>query len=303
LFSFENMCFGIDMPELHFHHHTTRLLRNILKEKSKSNQFLVVTHSPIFIEPDRLENVLVVREKEGRTVVKQLDKAPDSNEKERLKRHLDENAREFFFSKAVLIVEGATEKGAMPVFSKMLEKDFDKNGISVLEAGSQFCRIFIKTLKSFDFPYFIMHDRDALLKISTKIRRGGRTIKTSGVFHNLEQLLNQNDFETIEKIEPKIQTIGAKRKKEVYSDDLFKELKDLALKYDVYVLPTDFEGILKRNGYEKFLKEARKISGRKKSKVICGRYVAEKIAEDNLKVPKEFRDVINHIVKKTSFAL
>jgi hypothetical protein len=42
LFSFESMCFGMDMPELHFHHHTIRLLKNILKERSANNQFLIV---------------------------------------------------------------------------------------------------------------------------------------------------------------------------------------------------------------------------------------------------------------------
>jgi putative ATP-dependent endonuclease of OLD family len=300
LFSFENMCFGIDMPELHFHHHTIRLLRNILRGKSDSNQFLIVTHSPMFIEPDRLENVLIVREREGKTVTKQLDQAPDSNESERLRRHLDEHAREFFFSRAVLIVEGPTEKGAIPVFSKLLEKDFDKYGISIVEAGSQFCGVFIRILKAFDFPYLVMHDYDALMDILQSIERDGRSVETSAVFINLKELLKLDDFEIIEKMGSRIQSVGARRRKKIYSDDCFNELQDVALRYDVYVLPTDFEGILKRDRYEKFLKEARKFSGRKKSKVICGRYVAEKIAENNLKVPKEFRDVIRRIVKKSS---
>lgn len=301
LFSFESMCFGMDMPELHFHHHTTRLLRNILKEKSGNNQFLIVTHSPIFIEPDKLSNVLVIREREGKTVVKQLDEPLNSSENQRLNRHLDENTREFFFSKAVLIVEGPTEKGAMPIFSRSLDQDFNKYGISIIEAGSQFCGVFTRILMAFDFPYLAMHDRDALMHICQHVELNGKQIKTSAVFYNLRQLLRKADLRFIEKMESKIQSIGRKRRKEIYPDDCFKGLRDIASKYDVYVLPSDFEGILKRDKYDKFLKEARKVSGRKKSKVVCGRYVAEKITQNKLEIPKEFQDVINRTVEK-SFA-
>lgn len=301
LFSFENMCFGIDMPELHFHHHTTRLLRRILREKSNNNQFLIVTHSPIFIEPDRLESVLVAREKEGKTCAKQLDKVLKVSEKERLRRHLDENTREFFFSRAVLIVEGPTEKGALPIFSKYLNQDFDKYGISVVEAGSQFSGTLTRVLKAFDFPYLVMHDKDALMYICQSLQLKKRSIKTSAVFCNIGRLLKKKDLKFIEDLESKIQSVRSGRgHKEIYPDEIFEELRDIALKYDVYILPTDFEGILKRNKYEKFMKEARKLMGRKKSKVICGRYVAEKIAEKNLKVPKEFSEVIDKVVKKST---
>jgi len=299
LFSFEGMCFGIDMPELHFHHHTTRLLKGIIKEKSDKNQFFVVTHSPIFIEPDRLENVLLVKECRGITAVRQLDKVPDTGERERLQRHLDENTREFFFSRAVLIVEGQTEKGAMPILAKYLGQDFDKHGISIVEAGSQFSGLFTRILKAFDFPYLVMNDYDALMYICQTSKSNEHSIKTSAVFYDLRQLLRKGDLEIVEKMEHEIQTIGGKQGKQVYSDDCFEKLRDTALKYDVYVLPTDFEGILKRDKYEKFLKEAEKLSGRNKSKVICGRYVAEKMVENKSEIPKEFRDIIDLIVRKS----
>jgi predicted ATP-dependent endonuclease of OLD family len=293
------MCFGMDMPELHFHHHTIRLLKNILKERSANNQFLIVTHSPIFIEPEKLDNVLVVKEKGGKTVVKQLGGSLESSERQRLSRHLDEDTREFFFSRAVLIVEGPTEKGAMPIFSKSRNQDFDKYGISVIEAGGQFCEIFIRILIAFDFPYLVLHDYDALMDVCQSIEIKGKSIKTSAIFYNLRQLLKKEDLKIIGKMESRIQTLDARRRKETYHDDCFKELRDVALKYDVYVLPSDFEGILERDGYQGFLKEGRKLAGRKKSKVICGRYVAEKIIEKKLKIPKEFCDVIDSIVKKS----
>lgn len=299
LFSFESMCFGMDMPELHFHHHTTRLLRNILKKKSRDNQFFIVTHSPIFVDPEKMDSVIVVREAEGKTVVEQLSETLDPSESQRLSRHLDESTREFFFSKAVLIVEGPTEKGALPIFSKSLEQDFDKYGIAVIEAGSQFSGVLARILRAFNFPYVVMHDRDALMYIGQSIELNGEQIKTSAVFYDLRQILRKVDLNIVGKMEPKIQSIGDRRRKEIYPDECFNELRNMALKYNVYVLPTDFEGILKRDRYEKFIREARRLAGRKHSKVISGRYVAEKIVENKLKIPKEFQDVINHIVKKS----
>lgn len=44
LIASREMIFGLDMPELHFHPHAQRLLRNIVREQSEKNQFLVITH-------------------------------------------------------------------------------------------------------------------------------------------------------------------------------------------------------------------------------------------------------------------
>lgn len=188
----------------------------------------------------------------------------------------------------------------MPIFSKSMQKDFDKYGISVIDVGGKYFGTLIKVLRAFDFPYFVMCDYDALMHVrdTNKIKRNGKSIKTSAVFYSTRQLLGNDDLEIIDEMESKIQMIGDGRRKKVYPKDYFDKLKDIALSYDVYALPTDFEGVLKRDGYEKIMREARRVLGGR-SKVICGRYVAEKIVENKLKIPIEFRDVIEQIVKKS----
>jgi predicted ATP-dependent endonuclease of OLD family len=300
LISFEKACFGVDMPELHLHPHAERLLRTVFKEYSEKNQFFLVTHSPVFIDPDKLENVIVVKNQNGSTVIKQLAEVPSVDEKARLKRQLDEEKLDFFFSRAVLIVEGETEKGAMPLLSKKV-KDFDKHGVTVIWAGSQFCGLFIKILKAFDFPYLVMTDKDALMNICKSIKCDGLPVSTSALFYNINQYLKMSDCEKIKKTEPKIKTIGqGKKQRRVYPDECFDELSHIALKYEIHVLTSDFEGILKRDGYGKQLSTARKICGRNSSKVICGRYVAERILEDNLDIPQEFKAIIERVIEKCS---
>jgi len=72
LIASNDMIFGLDMPELHFHPHAQRLLRNIIRGQPEQNQFFVITHSPIFIESRQIENLIVVREVGGGTKVKQI---------------------------------------------------------------------------------------------------------------------------------------------------------------------------------------------------------------------------------------
>jgi len=81
-----------------------------------------------------------------------------------------------------------------------------------------------------------------------------------------------------------------------YPNELFGELTGLASKHAVNVLPSDFEGVLLRDGYGQLLERAKRMS---KSKVTCGRYVAEQIVEHGKPIPKEFCEVIEKISQKS----
>ncbi|TET20557.1 hypothetical protein E3J74_02335 [Candidatus Bathyarchaeota archaeon] len=297
LIASKDMIFGLDMPELHFHPHAQRLLCNIIHEQSEKNQFLITTHSPTFIESRQIENAIVVREIDGETKVAQLPpKHFDDDDRLRLFRQLDTINKDFFFSRRVLIVEGPTETGAMPILSKELNKDFDECGISLVETG-KFFGTFLRLLKGFSFPYLVMCDRDALMNIEKSINVGKRKVKTSPVLYSLwiSNSLTRTDKRRITEMERKIQLIRPRPRKEIYPDDLFEKMRKIASKHDVYILPSDFEGVFERDGYGSILRKAKKMS---KSKVIRGRYVAEQIVEKGDAIPKEFREVIERITEK-----
>ena len=97
LVCFDGIVFGIDTPELHFHPHIKRCLMNILKERSDKNQFIVVTHSTTFINPELIENIAVLREVNGSSSVTQLGLGVLDVKENKLVRLLDAHTKDLFF--------------------------------------------------------------------------------------------------------------------------------------------------------------------------------------------------------------
>lgn len=63
----------------------------------------------------------------------------------------------------VLICEGITEETILPEFAKLMDFDFDKNGIFVLSAGgkNQVVKTFYKLVECLKLPIFVLLDKDA----------------------------------------------------------------------------------------------------------------------------------------------
>jgi len=304
LIATREMIFGLDMPELHFHPHAQRLLLEILRERSQDNQILVVTHSPILLDPKEIEKIIVIREQKGQTTFTQLDEGYlSTEEKTRVERHLNTYNREFFFSRATLAVEGPTELGAMPIFAKALGKNFDTFGVSIIEAGGKHFDIFLKLFRGLKFPFLIMSDKDALMNIEESIEINKRKVRTSPVFYNLAKigLLRRKHRMLIHKIEDQVVTIKkgshGKGKKEAYDAKLFSELRDSAKEYGIVVLSSNFEGVLENSGYGKLIRDAEALSW---SKVTRGRFVAQEIVEQKGEIPEEIANAINIITTKTT---
>ena len=289
-----NRVYGIEDPELHLHPHGQRLLLGILEEYEKNNQIILISHSPIFIDVKYTDKIILVRKGEGGTTIAQLSNDYfNKQEKAKLEKNLDAESKEIFFSRAVLLVEGETEKGALPVFAKKLESDFDKNGVSVVWVGGKDnLEIFIKLLEGFNIPYFIEVDKDAIMALA-----GGRidNVETSSLFRQLynRNLLTEEEVNRIKGLASQIEVVNNNGKKR-YKEDLFEDLKIIALNHNCFVLSRDFEEILKEAGYGDLMEEAKNIVG-KNSKPRIGRYVAEKIVEPGKEIPKEFEEVISKV--------
>jgi putative ATP-dependent endonuclease of the OLD family len=285
----QDMILGIDMPELHLHPHAQRSLLRLLEDNSKYNQIIVATHSPIFLNTKKLENITVIRDLDGCAKINQITAnffSPD--EKNRLEKCLDAFNKDFFFSRKVFMVEGETELGALPVFGKFLKKDFDTFGISLVRTGKHF-GLFAKLANALEYGYIIQCDKDAVMNIENSINISGKKVKTSPVFASLaiSGKLTTDDENNLLELQNQIIQVENKL---YYKEELFSRLQSMAEGYNTMVLSADFEGILTMNGYGQFMKDANAISS---SKVTCGRIVAEKIVESNLKVPEEFSRIIN----------
>lgn len=158
---FESFFIIIEEPESHLHPQMQRNLIKTLKniqEKFKEDglnlQFILSTHSPFIISPLKFENLIFIRKDETKTYSIKLENDvaeeifnelyPEGHTKrnkkiKKINRRLETLFKysDVFFSKCVILTEGPTEKGAIPLFANKLGKDLDKFGISLLQSEGE----------------------------------------------------------------------------------------------------------------------------------------------------------------------
>jgi predicted ATP-dependent endonuclease of OLD family len=154
----------IEEPELYLsppaQRHLHRLLRRLAARGR--NQVLYSTHSPVFLGVDRLEQLVLLRhdEQAGTTLVQ--PEALPQTQAFRLFAELDAERAEIFLSRAVMLVEGRTEKLAFPFVFRALGYDPDQEAVAVVDcAGKGNIPLFAEICNACGIPYVVVHDRDA----------------------------------------------------------------------------------------------------------------------------------------------
>lgn len=153
----------IEEPELylspHMQRHLFRLLRRLAQ---RGNQILYSTHAPVFLSVDRIEELALVRHNsEAGTTLLQPEPLAEA-EAFRALSEFDSDRAELFLARAVLLVEGRTEKMTFPLVFDALDVDLEKEGILVLECGGKGnIPLFARICNACDIPYVVVHDRDA----------------------------------------------------------------------------------------------------------------------------------------------
>jgi predicted ATP-dependent endonuclease of OLD family len=153
----------IEEPELYLSPHMQRHLFRLLRElASRGNQVLYSTHAPVFLSVDRMEDLALVRhsDDEGTTLLQ--PEALAEAEAFRVLSELDSDRAEVFLARAVLLVEGRTEKMTFPYVFEALAAEPDKEGVLILECGGKGnMPLFARICNACEIPYVIVHDRDA----------------------------------------------------------------------------------------------------------------------------------------------
>ena len=144
---------GLDEPEIHLHPYAQRSLVKYLSRVVNNDdadftsllvdmfginrllgQIIVISHSPNILSND-YKQFLRFYKKGNLLVVKS---GSEVNLKAAAEKQLFKNlpyVKEALFSKVVVLVEGDTELGALPVFSNRMNIDLDEFGISIVQAG------------------------------------------------------------------------------------------------------------------------------------------------------------------------
>ena len=152
----------VEEPELYLSPPAQRHLNRLLRRLAVRNQVLYSTHAAAFLGVDALNELVLVRHDE-RTGTRLLQpQALTQKQTFRMFAEFDAERAEIFLSRAVLFVEGRTEKLAFPFIFQALGFDTDQEAIAIVDcSGKGNMPLFAEICNACEIPYVIVHDRDA----------------------------------------------------------------------------------------------------------------------------------------------
>jgi putative ATP-dependent endonuclease of the OLD family len=152
----------IEEPELYLRPQAQRYLYRLLREfAAAGNQVIYSTHSPAFLNVTRM-NELVFVERLSRTGTRTVQPEPVSADEDfRVMTEFDAARGELFLARAVVLVEGLTEKLVLPFVFSSLGHDVDREAISIVECGGKpNLPLFARICRATGVPFLVVHDSD-----------------------------------------------------------------------------------------------------------------------------------------------
>jgi len=144
----------IEEPEAHLHPQRQLRLISFLQAQTEKKriddqqiQIIVTTHSPNLGADVKLNNLVLIREGRAYPLTEGHTKLTSSDYRF-LQRFLDVTKANLFFARGVVIVEGDAENILLPVIAKLIGRDFEHYGVSVVNVGGvglgRYGRIFMR---------------------------------------------------------------------------------------------------------------------------------------------------------------
>ncbi len=174
--------FVIEEPEMFLTPHGDRYLYRIFRRLAgHGNQVLYTTHSPGLLNVSKLEEIhLVSRDRHGVTAVEHLQPL-DADDEFRAACEFDAERSELLFSRVAVLVEGMSEKQALPYVFRSLGHDVDREAISIVDCGGKTnLPLFIEICRRAHIPHVAVFDSDVrgsekptgeLLRLNRQLRR------------------------------------------------------------------------------------------------------------------------------------
>ena len=156
--------FVIEEPELHLHPHMKRNLAAFIRHSSIKNQVFVITHDPIFIDPDSIFNLnrFYSAGKTTGTLIASMSTSTDLSPKDIGQIRTasrDVLKREMCFARAVLFVEDESQQNFIEACADKLDLSPDSLGISIVAvAGSKSFQPYIRLAEQLEIPFLCLAD-------------------------------------------------------------------------------------------------------------------------------------------------
>lgn len=219
VFNVKNGLILIDEPELHLHPKWQGLLRDLLLTISRTtgNQIIVTTHSPVFIHPSTVGNVVRIY-KDASGASRATKGASAGKARDILHIVNSHNNEKLFFADKVVLVEGIQDR---LVFSAYLGHSMDrlkrKDVIEVIEVhGKENFQKYKEFLLPFGVEVWTIADRDYLgdvagdrrsavlqvdhKRIGTKVLGDKKSKNRTAIVIAIEQSLENKDLKALESV-------------------------------------------------------------------------------------------------------
>ncbi|MDM1556318.1 MULTISPECIES: ATP-binding protein [Chryseobacterium] len=163
----------IDEPELHLHPKWQYLLLELFIDLSTNtqNQFIISTHSPVFINEKSYNHIFrIYKNENNESQETTLKDSEGFNLKEVLHIINSTNNEKIFFSDIVILVEGITDR---LVFQKILDLQLQElNPSKIIEIieikGKTNAKTFTRFLENLKIPVFFIADLDYINEVGTQ---------------------------------------------------------------------------------------------------------------------------------------
>jgi predicted ATP-dependent endonuclease of OLD family len=152
----------IEEPELMLAPQQQRHLYRLLRRYAEKNQVIYSTRAPALLDATYFEEIIRLdRTTAGTSVRRARRELLNDYQRLRIQAEFDHERTEMFFASAVVLVEGQTERLALPLIFRRLGQDPDALGISIVEVGGKGnLGLVARVLAEMGIPHVIVHDSD-----------------------------------------------------------------------------------------------------------------------------------------------
>ena len=184
-FKKKSMIFAVEEPELYMHPLAQKTIRRVFQNIAKDgDQVIFSTHSAYLVDVAEFDEIIRIEARSsienGKNVLKSMvwqlpiqkmiddlkARSPKEEPSERSIRDLyshayHPNRSEGFFAKKVILVEGATEQYALPIYADACDLSLDLLNISVVDCGGkgQMDRLY-RVFNALGIPCYLIFDYD-----------------------------------------------------------------------------------------------------------------------------------------------
>lgn len=290
-----NIIIGIEEPEIYLHPPLKRATYNLLRQISEGNdQVVYTTHDSLFISVDNFDQIRLFRksaEANPITISHELNVSKiighykkiygkDIDElsiRHRFHHLIDETKNEGFFAKKVILIEGETEKYALPNYFRAKGLDIDTNRISIISTGSVDTISYLLLLfNEFRIPCYVIFDGD----------KPNNPVEELTGKHKKDAINKSNRNKEI------LQMLGH----ETTEDLFFFPETSINSNYSIWEKDFEEEFHKKIGNYEEIKAEAKDLYS-SDSKPLTARYFSEKICQTPEKIDAKIEPLIKKIIE------